>query len=133
MFDLISNVILLESEKSPGREFHFRFAMEDTGVIQKPRSADAGETQGTVRGLLFPAAGRLLDAGRETEASGLKRVTNMLICGEDLGMVPACVPELMKQLGLLSLEIQRMPKEMDRKFSPAQGRALFQCRHPVDA
>ena len=28
----------------------------------------------------------------------LKRVTNMLICGEDLGMVPACVPVLMKQL-----------------------------------
>src|SRR5712672_179798 len=47
----------------------------------------------------------------------LKRVTNMLICGEDLGMVPACVPELMKQLGLLSLEIQRMPKAMGVEFS----------------
>jgi len=47
----------------------------------------------------------------------LKRVTNMLICGEDLGMVPACVPVLMKQLGLLSLEIQRMPKAMGVEFS----------------
>ena len=47
----------------------------------------------------------------------LKRVTNMLICGEDLGMVPACVPEVMKQLGLLSLEIQRMPKDLHLDFS----------------
>ena len=46
----------------------------------------------------------------------LKRVTNMLICGEDLGLVPACVPDVMKQLGLLSLEIQRMPKDPKKKF-----------------
>ena len=47
----------------------------------------------------------------------LKRVTNMLICGEDLGFVPACVPGVMKQLGLLSLEIQRMPKDLHQEFS----------------
>ena len=52
----------------------------------------------------------------------LKRSTNMLICGEDLGMVPKAVPEVMKQLGILSLEIQRMPKDLNRKFF-----------HPADA
>jgi 4-alpha-glucanotransferase len=46
----------------------------------------------------------------------LKRSTNMLICGEDLGMVPACVPDVMKQLGILSLEIQRMPKDPNIEF-----------------
>lgn len=46
----------------------------------------------------------------------LKRATNMLICGEDLGMVPHCVPDVMKQLGILSLEIQRMPKKTDTEF-----------------
>jgi 4-alpha-glucanotransferase len=40
----------------------------------------------------------------------------MLICGEDLGLVPACVPDVMNQLGLLSLEIQRMPKQTHREF-----------------
>lgn len=40
----------------------------------------------------------------------LKKATDMLICGEDLGMVPAVVPEVMNNLGILSLEIQRMPK-----------------------
>src|SRR5258708_1770585 len=52
----------------------------------------------------------------------LKRATNMLVCGEDLGMVPACVPQVMKQLGILSLEIQRMPKNPAQEFfHPAQA------------
>ena len=36
--------------------------------------------------------------------------TDMLVCGEDLGMIPACVPAVMSELHILSLEIQRMPK-----------------------
>ncbi|MBE6327388.1 MAG: 4-alpha-glucanotransferase [Bacteroidales bacterium] len=42
--------------------------------------------------------------------------TTMMCCGEDLGMVPACVPEVMDKLGILSLEIQRMPKEFNVEF-----------------
>ncbi len=41
----------------------------------------------------------------------------MLICGEDLGLVPHCVPDVMKELGILSLEIQRMPKNISQLFS----------------
>ncbi|MEM7658029.1 MAG: 4-alpha-glucanotransferase, partial [Bacteroidota bacterium] len=52
----------------------------------------------------------------------ITRATNMLICGEDLGMVPASVPGVMKELGLLSLEIQRMPKDSSKEFD-----------HPADA
>lgn len=48
--------------------------------------------------------------------------TNMLICGEDLGMIPATVPEVMNQFGILSLEIQRMPKDDKKDFA-----------HPADA
>lgn len=40
--------------------------------------------------------------------------TRMLACGEDLGMIPACVPEVMRELRILSLEIQRMPKSPER-------------------
>lgn len=40
--------------------------------------------------------------------------SNMLICGEDLGMIPRSVPEVMKNLNILSLEIQRMPKSGGR-------------------
>lgn len=40
----------------------------------------------------------------------LLAATPMLACGEDLGMIPACVPETMARLRILSLEIERMPK-----------------------
>ena len=43
--------------------------------------------------------------------------TQMLVCGEDLGMIPHCVPEVMHKLQILSLEIQRMPKEPSRDFA----------------
>lgn len=46
----------------------------------------------------------------------IKKATNMLLCGEDLGMVPACVPVVMNELGILSLEVQRMPKDSKKTF-----------------
>ncbi len=42
--------------------------------------------------------------------------TRMLTCAEDLGMIPACVPEVMNKLQILSLEIQRMPKDPTTEF-----------------
>ena len=42
--------------------------------------------------------------------------TPMTACGEDLGMIPACVPWVMKNLQVLSLEIQRMPKLYGETF-----------------
>ena len=54
--------------------------------------------------------------------------TNMLVCGEDLGMVPDSVPEVMHQLELLSLEIQRMPKKTSHEFAmPADAPYLSVC------
>jgi 4-alpha-glucanotransferase len=43
--------------------------------------------------------------------------TNMLVCGEDLGMVPDSVPDVMNDLEILSLEIQRMPKKPNAEFA----------------
>lgn len=42
--------------------------------------------------------------------------TSMLTCGEDLGMIPDCVPSVMHILQILSLEIQRMPKDPHEEF-----------------
>jgi 4-alpha-glucanotransferase len=41
----------------------------------------------------------------------------MLPCGEDLGMIPDCVPGIMGELGILSLRIQRMPGTSGEKFA----------------
>ncbi|MDH8702581.1 4-alpha-glucanotransferase [Dysgonomonadaceae bacterium PH5-43] len=43
--------------------------------------------------------------------------TNMLVCGEDLGMIPHSVPEVMEKLQILSLEIERMPKTPEVEFA----------------
>ena len=47
----------------------------------------------------------------------LLRSTGMLACGEDLGMIPGCVPSVMDELNVLSLEIQRMPKDPSDLFA----------------
>ena len=43
--------------------------------------------------------------------------TNMLVCGEDLGMIPDSVPDVMNKLQILSLEIERMPKSPQSEFT----------------
>lgn len=58
----------------------------------------------------------------------LINATDMLVCGEDLGMVPDCVPEVMQTLQILSLEIQRMPKVSTIDFAhPSNAPYLSVC------
>jgi len=98
-------------------KYHFRFSMEQTSSFK-----DLPEDQrAKLRELYVDYFFRRQDDFWMREAMqklpALKRVTNMLVCGEDLGLVPACVPEVMRDLGFLSLEIQRMPKNPGQEFS----------------
>jgi 4-alpha-glucanotransferase len=118
LFDLISNVILIEANG----KLHFRFAMEQTPSFKYLPA----EMQLRLLDLYVDYFFRRQDDFWKLEAlrrlPALRRVTNMLICGEDLGLVPACVPAVMRDLGFLSLEIQRMPKTMATEFSrPAEA------------
>jgi len=117
LFDLISNVLLLEAGDPQDEDFHFRFGIETTSSFE---SLDL-QTQARLRDLYIDYFYRRQDEFWRKEAldklPALKRVTNMLVCGEDLGMVPACVPEVMSQLGLLGLEVQRMTKRLNQQFS----------------
>ena len=47
----------------------------------------------------------------------LTQCTRMLVCAEDLGMVPECVAWVMERLRIISLEIQTMPKQQGLEFS----------------
>jgi 4-alpha-glucanotransferase len=122
LYDCISNVILIEPEGGSGQDFHFRISMSSTLSF---RYLDV-DTKWRLEELYVNYFFRRQDEFWKKEAMeklpALKRSTNMLICGEDLGMVPGCVPDVMKQLGMLSLEIQRMPKDPKRTFF-----------HPADA
>jgi 4-alpha-glucanotransferase len=116
LFDLISNVILFEEEGSQGQEFHFRISMEKTASFKYM----IPHVQEKLKTLYVNYFYRRQDDFWFKEAMHklpqLKAATNMLVCGEDLGMVPHCVPDLMNQLGILSLEIQRMPKDPKKEF-----------------
>jgi len=114
LYKLISNVILFEDEKP--HHFHFRFNMDATSSFQHLDT----KTQQALKDLYIDYFFKRQDAAWEKEAMQklpmLKLSTNMLICGEDLGLVPSCVPNVMYQLGMLSLEVQRMPKGAHKTF-----------------
>ncbi len=116
LFDLVSNVILFEESGSQGQEFHFRISMEKTVSFQNL----IPHVQEKLKALYINYFYRRQDDFWFKEAMHklpqLKAATNMLVCGEDLGMVPHCVPDVMNQLGILSLEIQRMPKDPKKEF-----------------
>lgn len=122
LYDLLSNVILLEVEGSSGLQFHFRIAVESTASFRYLE----WHTQQQLKDLYVNYFYNRQDSFWEKEAMrklpALKRATHMLVCGEDLGMVPRSVPDVMRQLGILSLEVQRMPKNPTREFfHPAEA------------
>ena len=58
----------------------------------------------------------------------IRAATRMLVCGEDLGMVPKCVEPVMSGLGILGLRVQRMPADPKITFShPASYAHLTVC------
>jgi 4-alpha-glucanotransferase len=124
LFSLISNVVLLTTAQSePGNwTGAFRFNMEKTASFQYLPEGVKGALRALYVDYFFRRQDDFWQEQAMEKLPALKRSTNMLICGEDLGMVPHCVPDVMNGLGILSLEIQRMPK--------ASGAAFF---HPKDA
>ncbi len=122
LYDLISNVILFEHEGSDQREFHFRISIETTTSFQHLEDAVKHKVKELYINYFYQRQDEFWKKEALRKLPALKEATNMLICGEDLGMVPHSVPEVMKQLGILSLEIQRMPKN-----------PLLEFFHPQDA
>ena len=115
LFDLISNVILIE-EETGGHKFHFRIDMKNTSSFQQLDAATKDRLQELYINYFYHRQDDFWKKEALKKLPQLKRSTNMLICGEDLGMVPNCVPEVMKALGILSLEIERMPKNPKTEF-----------------
>jgi len=122
LFDIISNIIFFEEEESQGQRFHFRIGMEDTASFRNLDAHSQQQLKLLYTDYFYKRQDDLWRQEAMHKLPGLKQSTNMLVCGEDLGMVPHCVPEVMEQTGILSLEIQRMPKKRGAEFF-----------HPADA
>lgn len=116
LFDLLSNVIFFEEAGSHGQHFHFRISMDKTPSFRHLIPHIQEKLQPLYINYFFRRQDDFWFKEAMQKLPQLKEATNMLVCGEDLGMVPHCVPDVMQQLGILSLEIQRMPKDPKKEF-----------------
>jgi 4-alpha-glucanotransferase len=116
LYDLISNVLLFEAEGSNGNGFHFRFAMDSTSSFKALEAQARTQLKELYIDYFYRRQNKFWAREAMDKLPALKRATNLLACGEDLGMVAECVPGVMRELGLLSLEVQRMPKTTGREF-----------------
>jgi 4-alpha-glucanotransferase len=121
LFTLIGNVLFFEAEGSNATAFHPKIALHSTYSYKE---LDEHSKRVVNDIYIHYYYNRQESFWREMAMKKLPAIVNatkMLVCGEDLGMVPDCVPGVMQDLNILSLEIQRMPKG-DGDFS-----------HPADA
>jgi len=116
LFDLISNVILFEEENSHGLKFHFRISIDKTSSFFLLDNYTKSVLWPLYIDYFYNRQNDFWKKEAMKKLPSLKRNTNMLVCGEDLGMVPPCVPEVMRELGILGLEIERMPKTPGSEF-----------------
>lgn len=122
LFDLISNVLLFEVEGSEGRRYYPRFGMQSLTTFQALDERQKQVFEELYVDYFFRRQDdRWYQSGMD-KLPAIKAASNMLICGEDLGMMTRCVTKVMKELSILSLEIQRAPKTDKIEFF-----------HPADA
>ncbi|HYK56866.1 MAG TPA: 4-alpha-glucanotransferase, partial [Flavisolibacter sp.] len=98
------------------QKFHFRILIESTLSYQYLEEAAKPKLKELYIDYFYRRQDEFWKHEAMKKLPALKEATHMLICGEDLGMVPHSVPEVMQQLGILSLEIQRMPKNPQTEF-----------------
>lgn len=116
LYKLVNEVLFLETAFTNGEAFDPRITLEQTYSF---RELDY-ETRRRLQELYVEYFYRRHEAFWKEQGlvklPVMKNATEMLICGEDLGMVPACVPDVMKEVGILGLNIQRMPAQTGVEF-----------------
>ncbi len=122
LFELISNVLFFEVEGSNQTLFYPRFGMENLRTFLELEETLRFKIHEIYIDYFYRRQDAFWYRSGMEKLPALKRSTNMLICGEDLGMMTNCVTSVMKELGILSLEVQRAPKTNTLEFA-----------HPNDA
>lgn len=117
LFDLVSNVLLFNSVSAKGKAFHCSINLPATLSYKALDFSDQAALYKVYLDYFYHRQEKLWRSTALQSLPVLKEATDMLVCGEDLGMVPSSVPEVMQSLGILSLEVQRMPKQRDTTFS----------------
>ncbi|GHV43427.1 4-alpha-glucanotransferase [Bacteroidia bacterium] len=112
----LCNEVLFIADKREPHKFHPRITAQFSFVF---RSLDDGQKAAFNRlydNFFYHRHNDFWYGKAMQKLPALIAATQMLVCGEDLGMIPDCVPAVMRELQILSLEIQRMPKDSGKLF-----------------
>lgn len=116
LLDCVSEVLFFEVKGSDGAFFHPRCLMQMTRSFQALDVEVRQRFEDLYNDYFYRRQEDFWQARGFEKLPSMRRASPMLLCGEDLGMVPACVPGVLRELGILSLEIQRMPKSSKTEF-----------------
>ncbi|PIN19639.1 4-alpha-glucanotransferase [Handroanthus impetiginosus] len=120
LFDLIQNVVLIRDPED-SRKFYPRFNLEDTSSFNDLDEHSKNVLRRLYYDYYFHRQETLWRQNALKTLPVLLNSSDMLACGEDLGMIPSCVHPVMQELGLIGLRIQRMPNEPGLEFGiPSQ-------------
>ncbi|PWA90321.1 disproportionating enzyme 2 [Artemisia annua] len=127
LFDLVQNIVLIRDPED-ARSFYPRFNLEDTSSFKDLDDNSKNVLRRLYYDYYFQRQETLWRQNAMKTLPALLNSSDMLACGEDLGMIPSCVHPVMQELGLIGLRIQRMPSEADLEFGiPSQYGYMTVC------
>ena len=115
LYTLISNVLFVPDRKHPSM-YHPRIAVQNDFIFEVLSPEEKEVFNRLYNHYYYQRHNQFWYQETMKKLPILTQSTSMLVCGENLGMVPDCVPWVMEQLQILSLEIQRMPKNPQHEF-----------------
>ncbi len=115
LYRLISDVLFVGDRKD-ARLYHPRVAVQNDFVFEALSDEEKTAFNRLYDDYFYHRNIVLWRDEALRKLSMLTQSTRMLPCAEDLGMVPSCVPGVLNELRILSLEIQSMPKEYGIRF-----------------
>ncbi len=116
LYKLVNEVLFLEAPLSNGEAFDPRITIDQTYSFRELDYETRRKLQDIYTDYFYRRHEEFWKTQGLIKLPVMKNATDMLICGEDLGMVPACVPPVMQETGILGLLIQRMPSDPATEF-----------------
>lgn len=115
LFNLINNVLFVPDRKAANR-YHPRIGVQNDTVYAALTDAEKAAFNRLYNHYFYERHDAFWAEEAMKKLPELIDATRMLVCGEDLGMIPHCVNGVMDALKILSLEVQRMPKHPGELF-----------------
>ena len=112
---LIANVLFVEDPRQAGM-YHPRIQAWQEPVYEALGSDEKDAYMRLYNNYYYQRHSMFWGGGAMRRLSDLLADTRLLVCGEDLGMLPDCVSPVLDALRILTLEIQTMPKQTGYEF-----------------